>query len=100
LWGHLGYGAGCARDIDTQELGASFSDIDALGERCRFRDCTHRAEPGCAVRAGVDTDRLANFHKLQREIRRDRMDPLARQQWQQQMKVRARALRARLCEKR
>jgi ribosome biogenesis GTPase len=52
------------------------------------------------VRTGVDADRLANFHKLQREIRRDHMDPLARQQWQQQMKVRARALRARLREKR
>ncbi|HYS13048.1 MAG TPA: ribosome small subunit-dependent GTPase A, partial [Burkholderiaceae bacterium] len=91
---------GLRPDIDADELAAGFSDIDALGQRCRFRDCTHRAEPGCAVRAGVDADRLANFHKLQREIRRDHMDPLARQQWQQQMKVRARALRARLREKR
>jgi ribosome biogenesis GTPase len=91
---------GLRPDIDADELGASFSDIDALGQRCRFRDCTHRAEPGCTVRSGVDADRLANFHKLQREIRRDHMDPLARQQWQQQMKVRARALRARLREKR
>jgi ribosome biogenesis GTPase len=91
---------GLRPDIDAEELGASFSDIDTLGQRCRFRDCTHRAEPGCAVRAGVDADRLANFHKLQREILRDRMDPLTRQQWQQQMKVRARALRARLREKR
>jgi ribosome biogenesis GTPase len=91
---------GLRPDIDAPELGASFGDIDALGRRCRFRDCTHRAEPGCAVRAGIDADRLANFHKLQREIRRDRMDPLARQQWQQQMKVRARAMRARLREKR
>ncbi|HTT10042.1 MAG TPA: ribosome small subunit-dependent GTPase A [Burkholderiaceae bacterium] len=90
---------GLRPDIDPEELGASFSDIDALGQRCRFRDCAHRSEPGCAVRAAIDADRLANFHKLQREIRRDRMDPLARQQWQQQMKVRARALRARLREK-
>jgi ribosome biogenesis GTPase len=91
---------GLRPDLDAEELGASFSDIDTLGQRCRFRDCTHRAEPGCAVRAGVDADRLANFHKLQREILRDQMDPLTRQQWQQQMKVRARALRARLREKR
>jgi ribosome biogenesis GTPase len=91
---------GLRPDIDAGQLGASFGDIEALRQCCRFRDCTHRAEPGCAVRAGIDADRLANFHKLQREIRRDRMDPLARQQWQQQMKVRARALRARLREKR
>jgi len=91
---------GLRPDIDAEELGASFSDIDTLRQGCRFRDCQHRDEPGCAVRAGVDADRLANFHKLQREIRRDRLDPLARQQWQQQMKVRARALRARLRDKR
>jgi ribosome biogenesis GTPase len=91
---------GLQPDIDADELRASFGDIDALGEGCRFRDCRHRDEPGCAVRAGVDSDRLANFHKLQRELRRDRMDPLARQQVQQQMKVRARAMRARLREKR
>lgn len=91
---------GLRPDIGAEELSASFGDIDALGERCRFRDCKHRDEPGCAVRASLDPDRLANFHKLQRELRRDRMDPLARQQWQQQMKIRARALRARLREKR
>lgn len=91
---------GLQPDIDAEDLGASFGDINALGEGCRFRDCKHRDEPGCAVRAGIDPDRLANFHKLQRELRRDHMDPLARQQWQQQMKVRARALRARLREKR
>jgi ribosome biogenesis GTPase len=91
---------GLRPDIDAEELGTSFSDIDTLRRNCRFRDCTHRAEPGCAVRAGVDADRLANFHKLQREISRDRMDPLTRQQWQQQMKVRARAMRARMREKR
>lgn len=91
---------GLRPDIDAEELGASFSDVEALCRCCRFRDCTHRTEPGCAVRAAVDADRLANFHKLQREIRRDRMDVLARQQRQQQVKVRARAMRARLREKR
>jgi ribosome biogenesis GTPase len=90
---------GLRPDIDEHGLGASFTDIDALAAACRFRDCTHRDEPGCAVRAGIDADRLANFHKLQREIRRDRMDALARRQWQAQMKVRARAMRARLKER-
>lgn len=90
---------GLQPDIDAAELAASFGDIGTLGHRCRFRDCKHREEPGCAVRAAVDADRLANFHKLQRELRRDRMDPLVRQQWQAQMKVRARAMRARLKQK-
>ena len=87
---------GLRPDIDEDELSASFRDIDEAATRCRFRNCTHRAEPDCAVRAGVDADRLANFHKLQREIRREHMDPLTRQQWVQQMKVRARAMRARI----
>jgi len=51
---------------------AVFEDITALAEQCRFRDCQHRAEPGCAVRAAVESgtltrDRLASFHKLAEE---------------------------------
>jgi ribosome biogenesis GTPase / thiamine phosphate phosphatase len=52
-----------------------FDDIAALAEGCKFRDCQHRAEPDCAVRAAVEAgtlpaDRLASFHKLagEREI--------------------------------
>jgi ribosome biogenesis GTPase len=41
-----------------------FDDIDRLAEGCRFRDCRHRDEPGCAVRDAVAADRLASFHKL------------------------------------
>ena len=37
----------------------TFSDIAALARRCRFRDCTHRTEPGCAVRAAVEQGELA-----------------------------------------
>jgi ribosome biogenesis GTPase len=55
-------------------LAATFEDVDALAPRCRFRDCTHEAEPGCAVRAAVAEgrlaeDRLASFHKLRAELR-------------------------------
>lgn len=51
----------------------SFRDIDALAEGCRFRDCSHIAEPNCAVRAALAsgelaTERLASFRKLQREL--------------------------------
>jgi len=50
-----------------------FADINELADRCHFRDCQHRDEPGCAVAAAVeagelDGARLASFHKLQREV--------------------------------
>ena len=48
------------------------------------------------VRAGVDADRLANFHKLQREIRRETMDPIARQKWVAELKVRSRWVKAKM----
>ncbi len=35
-----------------------FADIDALAQQCRFGDCSHRSEPGCAVRAALDDGRL------------------------------------------
>lgn len=70
--------------IDTpgmRELGAesadvsqSFADIEALATQCRFNDCTHGAEPGCAVKQALETGRLderrwTNYQKLKREIR-------------------------------
>lgn len=45
-----------------------FGDIEALAAGCRFGDCTHQREPGCAVREAVDPARLASFHKLGREL--------------------------------
>jgi ribosome biogenesis GTPase len=52
---------------------SAFGDIAALAERCRFRDCTHQSEPGCAVLAAVenaelDADRYEGFLKLRREL--------------------------------
>jgi len=45
--------------VDADEgLAAAFGDIEALAESCRFRDCTHQAEPGCAVRAAVQAGTL------------------------------------------
>ena len=51
---------------------AVFDDIEALAQSCRFRDCTHESETGCAVLAAIDSGqlderRLRSFHKLQRE---------------------------------
>lgn len=49
-----------------------FPEIAELAERCRFADCQHDREPGCAVsdaveRGDLDSDRLAGFHRLRRE---------------------------------
>ena len=54
---------------------ASFLDIAGLARGCRFRDCRHQGEPGCAVAAAVERGaleacRLENFHKIGRELRR------------------------------
>ncbi|GAA3144752.1 ribosome small subunit-dependent GTPase A [Streptomyces rameus] len=53
-------------------VGQVFSEIEELAERCRFHDCAHRAEPGCAVRSAVDDGelparRLESYRKLLRE---------------------------------
>jgi ribosome biogenesis GTPase len=85
---------GLRLEIDRVSLDAAFDDIAALQEGCRFRDCAHHNEPGCAVRASVAPDRLANYHKLCREISRDRADPLARQTAKAEIKAQQRALRA------
>jgi ribosome biogenesis GTPase len=55
------------------DVNAAFEDIEALALECRFRDCAHAREPGCAVQAAVDDgtlalDRLRSWRKLQREL--------------------------------
>jgi ribosome biogenesis GTPase len=59
---------------DEESLGRSFEDIQDLAARCRYVDCRHESEPGCAVREAVeagalDPRRLASHHKQQRELR-------------------------------
>jgi ribosome biogenesis GTPase len=53
-------------------IAATFPEIEEASRSCRFRDCTHNDEPGCAVQAAVESgelpaSRLANYHKLLRE---------------------------------
>jgi ribosome biogenesis GTPase len=55
------------------DLDAAFEDIELLAVECRFRDCAHAREPGCAVLAAVDDgrlelDRLRSWRKFQREL--------------------------------
>ena len=64
------------RELQLWESGearpGTFEDIEALAGQCRFRDCRHRQEPGCAVRAAIASGallagRLESYHKLQEE---------------------------------
>ena len=53
-------------------LAEMFEDIEALSRRCRFADCSHASEPGCAIREAIDAGhmdarRLSNYFKLLRE---------------------------------
>ena len=53
-------------------IGAAFADVEALAEGCRFRDCRHGDEPGCAVRAAVAAgelapERFASYQALRQE---------------------------------
>lgn len=82
-------------DVDADTLDGVFDDIARLSSACRFRDCRHQGEPGCAVREQAPPERLRNFQKLQREIRRDAMTALDRQAQRSQWKVRHKAARAR-----
>ncbi|MBU8537655.1 ribosome small subunit-dependent GTPase A [Falsiroseomonas tokyonensis] len=54
-------------------LGTVFEDIEQLASQCRFGDCSHTTEPGCAVRAALeagalDAARWAHFRKLEQEL--------------------------------
>jgi ribosome biogenesis GTPase / thiamine phosphate phosphatase len=82
-------------DADAQELVHAFDDIARLAPLCRFRDCAHDNEPGCAVREAVPAARLKNFGKLQREAQRDSLSALQRKELVAQWKVRGRVGMAR-----
>lgn len=58
---------------DEEDVAATFPDVEALADECRFRDCRHEAEPGCAVRDALETGRLSaerweQYRALQREV--------------------------------
>ena len=52
-----------------EALAAVFDDVEELALRCRFRDCRHETEPGCAVKAVISPERLRSYFKLKRELR-------------------------------
>ena len=83
---------------------AAFADVQVLAEQCRFRDCRHEKEPGCALRAAVergelDPGRLANYLKLRGELAAAADTLAARQAAKSSARVQARALHKRLDDK-
>lgn len=58
----------------SEGLETAFAEIEELAQNCKFRDCSHENEPGCAVRAALESGELPkkrwdNYLKLKREIR-------------------------------
>ena len=80
----------------------AFDDIAALAQGCRFRDCGHRGEPGCAVQAAVKQgelacERLENYRKLLAELRfqERKLNPEVARQVKEQWKKIHKAMRNR-----
>jgi len=76
-------------------LGKAFGDVESVAAECRFRDCTHGTEPGCAVRDALDAGtldaaRFRSYVKLGREVRRLAMKTDARLREEESRKLRRR----------
>jgi ribosome biogenesis GTPase len=61
--------------LDTEGVSTAFDDVESLAAECRFNDCRHRSEPGCAIRAALHDGSLAPerfdaYGRLQREAQR------------------------------
>ena len=81
-------------------LEATFEDVAAIAATCRFSDCAHASEPGCAVRnalrsGALSGERYESWRKLQRELERleRRLDARARSEYGQQIRKEARRRR-------
>ena len=88
-------------DDETELQSTGFPEIDELSPACRFRDCRHQHEPGCAVLAAVAagnvaSERLDQVHKFEREqaFQRDRHDPRKLSEQRAVYRARTRASRA------
>lgn len=90
----------------TEPPVTAFADIAELAEQCRFRDCRHASEPGCAVIAAADAGtlppaRLESYRKLQGEqaFLATQQDERARIEQKRAGRIGAKALRKRLKDK-
>jgi len=87
---------------DGGSLDETFADVEELAAGCRFNDCSHEREPGCAVLAAVESgelphERFHSWRKLQRELRAIaiRHDARLRKEEARKWRVRVREGRAR-----
>ncbi len=108
---HLAPGGGAVLDTPglrsvglsgEEDLAEVFADVAALADECRFADCSHTVEPGCAVLDAVATGalprrRLDSWRDLQREaaFQARRTDARLQAAWTSELKSRTRAYRAR-----
>ena len=83
-------------DADADTLNGAFPEIGTLALQCRYRNCRHAQEPGCAVREQVPAARLVSFQKLLREANREATDIFQRRRHVAEMKQRTRDNRARV----
>jgi ribosome biogenesis GTPase len=86
---------------EGDSVDATFDDVAALASACRFADCAHESEPGCAVleavqRGALDPERLAHWRQLRAELAylARREEGRAAQEWKRLAASGARALRA------
>ncbi|MBM9579496.1 ribosome small subunit-dependent GTPase A [Leptospira sp. 201903070] len=91
---------------DENEIELIFPEIATAALECRFRDCTHREEPGCAVQAAIEAgtiqeERYASYRKLLKELQAHKVltDPSEARKRKQKDKEMAKALRNRLKDK-
>src|SRR6266513_5285639 len=84
----------------NEGISQTFAEIEAFAACCRFTNCTHGREPGCAVQAAIQTGaldlgRLENWRKVQRELEflERKIDPEARQNERQRIKRLMRGVR-------
>ena len=85
------------RELQLWESGAglaqAFDDLESLAQNCRFRNCRHREEPGCAISRAIEEGtvprkRLENYRKMEAELRflKTKTDPRARHEEKARMK--------------
>src|SRR3954469_4270516 len=91
---------------DSGDVATTFADIEAMAGNCRFRDCRHREEPGCAVLAAIfsgtlDRGRLDSYQKLQGEqaYQARQLDQRAQIEERRRWKVLTKAAQKRMKEK-
>lgn len=70
--------------LDDVDLETTFEDVETLAKNCKFNDCTHQSEPGCAVKEAINKgnlapERLDNYRKLQKEFEYQKLRALRKE---------------------